>query len=370
MRARMILQDGSVWEGLAFGAEGEAYGDVVFNTGMTGYQEILTDPSYCGQIVAMTYPLIGNYGINEQDLESRQPHLRGFIVKEWAEHPSNWRSVSNLHAFLLERGVVGLSGADTRSLVRHLRERGTMKGVITTLEMPLSYYLDRLQEEDLLARDLVAEVTTGEPFSVGAGTRRVVALDCGIKAGILDELTARSCEVVVVGAHTSAEEIFAWKPDGVFLSNGPGDPQDVPEIVETVKALIGKVPLFGICLGHQLIALACGARIERMKYGHRGTNHPVKELATGRCAITSQNHGFVVNAASLADTELEITHLNLNDGTVEGLRHRNHPCFSVQFHPEARPGPIDSRGLFDSFVQLIDKHKEGQPLPELQLRFD
>lgn len=360
MRARLILEDGTVFEGVGFGATGESYGEVVFNTGMTGYQEVLTDPSYYGQIVTMTYPLIGNYGVNVDDIESNHPHVRGFVVREWAEHPSNWRSMGSLDEYLKRNNIIGIQGIDTRMLTKKIRVRGTMAGVITTLDTDVSVYMDKLNAPDLLPRDQVAQVTTKSIYRCPGEKRRVVAMDFGMKAGILRSLLARDCDVTVVPADTSAEEIMSWRPHGVFLSNGPGDPADLSYAVETIRELLGQVPIFGICMGHQLISLACGAQTGRLKFGHRGANHPVKDLINGRCYITSQNHGYVVLEESLAGTDLELTHINQNDGSVEGLRHTKYPAFCVQYHPEARPGPDDSDYLFDRFMDLIDAHWEGK----------
>jgi carbamoyl-phosphate synthase small subunit len=359
MRARLILEDGTVLHGESFGAEGESFGEVVFNTGMTGYQEVLTDPSYYGQIVTMTYPLIGNYGVNVDDIESNHPHVRGFVVREWSEVPSNWRSMGTLDGYLKKHNILGIHGIDTRMLTKKIRVRGTMAGVITTLETPVEEYVARLNTDHLLPRDQVARVTTKTIYRAPGEGRRIVAMDFGMKSGVLRSLVARGCDVMVVPATTTAEEVLAWKPHGVMLSNGPGDPADLPEIIETVRQLIGKVPMFGICLGHQLISLACGAKTERLKFGHRGANHPVKDLLNGRCYITSQNHGYVVVPESLEGTGLELTHINQNDGSVEGVRHTKHPVFSVQYHPEARPGPDDSDYLFDRFMEMIDAHWEG-----------
>ncbi|MGZ4113092.1 MAG: glutamine-hydrolyzing carbamoyl-phosphate synthase small subunit [Tumebacillaceae bacterium] len=360
MRARLILEDGTVFEGVGFGAEGESFGEVVFNTGMTGYQEVLTDPSYYGQIVTMTYPLIGNYGVNVDDIESNHPHVRGFVVREWSEHPSNWRSMGNLDDYLKRNKILGIQGIDTRMLTKKIRVRGTMAGVITTLDTPVETYVEQLNTPNLLPRDQVAQVSTKSTYRCPGEGRRIVAMDFGMKAGILRSLLARGCDVTVVPAHTSVEEIMSWKPHGIFLSNGPGDPADLHDIIDNVRELLGKAPVFGICLGHQLISLACGAKTDRLKFGHRGANHPVKDLLNGRCYITSQNHGYVVVDESLQGTDLELTHINQNDGSVEGLRHKKYPAFCVQYHPEARPGPDDSDYLFDRFMDMIDAHWEGK----------
>lgn len=360
MRARLILEDGTVFEGNAFGAEGESFGEVVFNTGMTGYQEVLTDPSYYGQIVTMTFPLIGNYGVNVDDIESNHPHVRGFVVREWSTHPSNWRNMGSLDQYLKTNNIIGIEGIDTRMLTKKIRVHGTMAGVITTQDLPVEEYVAKLNASGLLPRDQVAQVTTKSTYRSPGKNRRIVAMDFGMKAGVLRSLVARGCDVTVVPAHASAEEILNWKPHGVMLSNGPGDPADLNEIIETVRQLIGQVPIFGICLGHQLISLACGAKTGRLKFGHRGANHPVKDLLNGRCYITSQNHGYVVLPETLEGTGLELTHINQNDGSVEGVRHTEHPVFSVQYHPEARPGPDDSDYLFDRFMEMIEDHWEGK----------
>lgn len=349
MRAKLLLEDGSQWEGISFGAEGESVGEVVFNTGMTGYQEVLTDPSYCGQIVTMTYPLIGNYGINRHDIESRRPFVHGFIVREQADPPSHWRSERSIGHWLKEYGIIGLAGIDTRQLTRRIRVHGTMKGILSTQEEPWEALAERLDAQALL-RDQVARVSTQSIHTAPSYGPRVVLMDFGAKYGLQRELAQRGCDVVVVPHDTTAEEIDRLRPDGILLSNGPGDPKDVPHAIRTVESLLGRYPLFGICLGHQLFALACGADTEKMKFGHRGSNHPVKELASGRTWITSQNHGYAVRRDSLAQTPLTLTHVALNDGSCEGLEHRELQAFSVQFHPEAAPGPHDSESLFDRFI--------------------
>jgi carbamoyl-phosphate synthase small subunit len=343
-------------EGVSFGATGETVGEVVFTTGMSGYQEVLTDPSYCGQIVTMTFPLIGNYGINRDDMETLRPFVRGFIVREHAEHPSNWRCETRIDDWLKEWGIIGIAGVDTRMLTRKIRVRGTMKGLITTGDEPIEVLKERLNVP--LRRDQVAQVSTKSIYTVPGFGKRVVLMDFGAKYGIQRELVRRNCDVIVVPWNTTVEEIDRFHPDGILLSNGPGDPKDVPEAVETVRCLLGRYPIFGICLGHQLLALACGADTVKMKFGHRGCNHPVKELATGKTVITSQNHGYTVRVDSLTGTGLEVTHIALNDGTVEGLRHTVYPAFSVQYHPEAAPGPVDSNYLFDQFLDLIETHRQ------------
>jgi carbamoyl-phosphate synthase small subunit len=360
-RARLILENGMTFSGWAFGTDGETFGEVVFNTGMTGYQEVLTDPSYCGQIVTMTYPLIGNYGINVDDVESRRPYVKGFVVREWSEVPSHFKSVGSIDRYLADHGIVGISGIDTRRLTKAIRSHGTMKAVLTTLDTPVEELTARLEEP--LPRDQVEQVTTPVVYRCPGEGRRIVAMDFGMKAGIVRSLLARSCDVIVVPARTTAAEVLAWRPHGVMLSNGPGNPEDVPYAIETIRQLIGRVPVFGVCLGLQLIALACGAKTHKMRFGHRGVNHPVKDLRTGRVAITSQNHGYVVDPASLAGTDLVLTHINQNDGTIEGLAHKKHPVFCVQYHPEARPGPDDSDNLFDQFMEMIDQVREGSWQP-------
>lgn len=358
MKARLLLEDGSRFVGTGFGATGESFGEVVFNTGMTGYQEVLTDPSYCGQIVTMTYPLIGNYGCNVDDIESLRSHVKGFVVREWAQVPSHYRSLATLDEFLQRERVIGIADIDTRRLTRLLRVHGTMRGVITTGDEPDDELLTRLQAAEF-RRDQVAQVTTREPYRVPGEGRRIVLLDFGTKMGTLRSLRARAADVIVLPATSSAQEIFAWQPEGVMMSNGPGDPDDLQEIVATVAKLVGRVPLFGICMGHQILAKACGATTSKLRFGHRGVNHPVKDLATGRIYMTSQNHGYVVTPESLLGTDLVLTHINQNDGTVEGVRHKTAPAFSVQYHPEARPGPDDSDYLFDEFLRLVDEFAKG-----------
>ncbi|NGQ93769.1 glutamine-hydrolyzing carbamoyl-phosphate synthase small subunit [Brevibacillus sp. SYP-B805] len=357
MRARLILEDGTECVGTAFGAVTETLGEVVFNTGLTGYQEVLSDPSYCGQIVTMTYPLIGNYGINRDDFEAVRPFIHGFVVREHCDTPSNWRSASTLDELLKAYGIPGIAGVDTRMLTRKIRHYGTMKGMITTSEAPLHELVASLQEASLMT-DQVSRVSTKSVFSCPGSGHRVVLVDFGAKHGILRELTKRGCDVVVVPYNVTAEEIRRIQPDGILLSNGPGDPKDVPQAIQTIREILGQYPLFGICLGHQLFALASGADTEKLKFGHRGGNHPVKELATGRTYITSQNHGYAVTEASIKGTSLEITHVALNDGTIEGLRDASKQAFSVQYHPEAAPGPYDSGYLFDQFMAMIASAKE------------
>jgi carbamoyl-phosphate synthase small subunit len=359
--ALLVLEDGTAFAGTAFGADGERHGEVVFNTSMSGYQEITTDPSYCGQIVVMTYPLIGNYGANAEDVESGRPWVEGLVVREISPLHSNWRAAESLDAFLARHGVPGISGVDTRALTRHLRSRGAMKGVVSTVDLdPKSLQRKAQDSPGLVGRDLVREVTCARahrPEYPGEKRFRVAAIDCGMKKSILDCLAAVGCDLTVFPATATATEILAAKPDGIFLSNGPGDPEGVPYVFETVRGLLGKKPLFGICLGHQMLGLALGGRTYKLKFGHRGANHPVMDGRTGRIDITSQNHGFCVDPASLDPALVEPTHVNLYDKTNEGMRHRTLPAFSVQYHPEASPGPHDARHLFDEFTALMERHK-------------
>ncbi|MCL5283190.1 MAG: glutamine-hydrolyzing carbamoyl-phosphate synthase small subunit [Armatimonadetes bacterium] len=357
MRALLALQDGTVLEGRSLGAAGTVIGEVVFNTGMTGYQEILSDPSYAGQIVTLTYPLIGNYGVTAEDFESSKIQVAGFVVREAAELPSNWRAETGLKQLLRDHQVVGIEGVDTRALTKRLRVSGVMMGAITT----------EGSREDLLSTirnapsyssiDFVKRVTTPEPYewrpAVGETRLRVALLDCGVKRNIMRSLAALGCAAIVVPCDTPAEKILALNPDGIALSPGPGDPAQLGYIVETVRRLAGKKPMMGICLGNQLIGCAFGSRTFKLKFGHRGGNHPVKDLNTGRVVITAQNHGYAVDPDRLHDG-LEVAQINLNDGTVEGLRHRELPIFSIQYHPEASPGPNDSRLYFDDFVQMME----------------
>lgn len=360
MQARLLLEDGTLFTGLSFGADAQMMGEVVFNTGITGYQEVLSDPSYCGQIVTMTYPLIGNYGITRDDFESVRPYIHGFVVRRHEEVPSNWRAQYSLGQMLKEYGIPGISDIDTRMLTRKLRHYGTMKGLITTGNERIEELAERLNISKLMT-DQVARTSTPHLFSSPGEGERIVLVDFGAKSGILRELTKRGCDVVVVPHNTTAEEIRRLAPDGIQLSNGPGDPKDVPYAVKMISELLGEYPIFGICLGHQLFALACGADTTKLKFGHRGGNHPVKELSTNRCYITSQNHGYTVLEQSVPDTQLSVTHINNNDRTIEGLKHNTFPAFSVQYHPEAAPGPYDSSYLFDEFLQMIRTHKKNNP---------
>jgi carbamoyl-phosphate synthase small subunit len=357
MKRQLILEDGTVFVGKGFGGETGLTGEVVFNTGMTGYQEILSDPSYCGQIVTLTYPLIGNYGINRDDFESIEPAVNGFIVKEYCEAPSNFRSSMTLDEFLKQKNIPGLAGIDTRKLTRKIRQFGTLKGKLCSIDVNVDEVVASLKQTALLT-DQVKQASTKRAYPSPGRGFKVVLVDFGMKHGILRELTMRSCDVIVVPYNTTADEILRLNPDGIMLSNGPGDPKDVPEAIEMIRGVLGKIPLFGICLGHQLFALACGANTEKMKFGHRGSNHPVKELETNRVALTSQNHGYTVNKESLETTELVMTHVALNDGTVEGVKHSQYPAFTVQYHPEASPGPEDANYLFDRFIELMETNKK------------
>ncbi len=360
----LALEDGTVFQGTAFGSEGRQFGEVVFNTSMTGYQKILTDPSYCGQIVALTYPLVGNYGVNRDDFESNQPWVRGFVIKELCDYPSNWRYWIKLEEFLQRYEIIGLSGIDTRALTRRLRNYGTMRGIIASGETDTAGLVSAARSSPSISgQDLVTACTTKEvqnwsgaggcPPNGGREELRVVVMDFGAKQNIIRCLLRRGCTVYLVPPATTAEEILSWHPRGVVISNGPGDPKDVGYAVETARSLIGKLPVMGICLGHQILGLAFGGDTYKLKFGHRGANHPVKDLETGRVAITSQNHGFAVDDNSLPGSELTISHRNLNDGTVEGMKHRTLPVFSVQYHPEGSPGPMDSDYLFDRFMKLV-----------------
>lgn len=354
MQAILALEDGITFTGQVFGATGKRWGEVVFNTGMTGYQEILTDPSYCGQIIVMTYPLIGNYGINKEDFESKKSHARGFVVHEECDRPSNWRASYRLSDFLAREGVIGLGRVDTRAITRHLRNYGTMRGVISTETAEPQELVEEARNSPYLSGlELVPSVAVEEAYVLEGKGPRIVLIDMGSKLNIIRHLQKRDCEIVIVPPKATPQEVMAFNPEGIMLTNGPGDPVDVPYTMKTMRELIPRLPVFGICLGHQVIALALGAKTYKMKFGHRGANHPVKDLFSSRIYITSHNHGFSVDEESLRDLPVEVSHRNLNDGTVEGLRHKNLPVFSVQYHPEASPGPQESAYLFDQFMDLI-----------------
>ncbi len=358
MKAVLVLEDGTVFEGEGFGCQGEAFGEVVFNTSITGYQEIITDPSYKGQIVMMTYPLIGNYGVNEEDGESRKPWLEGFVVKELSAIRSNWRSTMSLDEYLKKHNIIGIQGIDTRALTRLLRINGAQQGVISSRDFDKDSLMKKLTASPRLAGvDLVKEVTCKEAYDWTADKKRfkVIVLDCGVKFNILRNLVSAGCKVKVVPAQTSAEQMLKLKPDGLLLSNGPGDPEAVTYVIETARKLIGKLPMFGICLGHQMLGLALGGKTYKLKFGHHGGNHPVKDLKTGAVAITSQNHGFNVDMKSIPDKNIVMTHQNLYDGTAEGLEHKKLKLFSVQYHPEAGPGPHDAQYLFERFVKMMKR---------------
>lgn len=361
MKAILALEDGTIFEGISFGAEGEIIGEIVFNTGMTGYQEVLTDPSYCGQIVAMTYPLIGNYGTNEDDSESCGPQAKGFIVHELCKLPSNFRSKKSFDEYLKNYGVIGIEGVDTRGLTQKIRNFGTMNGIITTKsDFKFESKIDEIKQFKII--NPVMSVTTREVLRYEGKGYKIALIDYGTKANIAKSLQKRDCEIYVFPAFATAEEILRIKPDGVMLSNGPGDPKDCDYAIKTIRDLQGKVPIFGICLGHQLVALANNADTGKLKYGHRGCNHPVKDIKKDITYITSQNHGYSVIASSVDKKRMEISHINMNDNTVEGVRYKDVPMFTVQFHPEASPGPKDTGYLFDEFISLITYVKNNKSL--------
>jgi carbamoyl-phosphate synthase small subunit len=347
MRAKLILENGMVFQGNAFGYLEETVGEVVFNTGMTGYQQVLTDPSYYGQIVTMTYPLIGNYGINLEDGESDNPKVKGFIVREACDFPNNFRCEIKLKDYLRNHKIMALEGVDTRALTKILRNSGTMKGIITTEELSEGYVNKKLNE--FSNTEAVKNVTTNKVYKINGNGQHIAVLDFGIKGNILKSFKERGCSLTVFPADTSCEDIIKVNPDKIFLSNGPGDPEDLPKVIDNIKNLIGKKPIAGICLGHQLLALALGGKTGKLKFGHRGCNHPVKDLEANRVYITSQNHGYYVQELP---EEVVATHISMNDGTVEGMKHRSLPIFSVQYHPEACPGPRDAEHIFDKFLEL------------------
>lgn len=390
--AVLMLEDGTVFEGSSCGSAGEAFGEIVFNTSMSGYQEILSDPSYAGQIITMTYPHIGNYGVNDDDAQSRGVFCRGLVVRDMCDRPSNFRSGMSLPDYLASHGIVAIEGIDTRKLVRHVRERGAMKAVVSTACDDMASLAKRLDASaSIVGVNLAAEVSCGQPYELsahnGAARHHVVALDCGIKTGILDGLRGHGCDVMVMPWNTSLDDVLALAPDGVFLSNGPGDPQAVVDAYELARQLVGQFPVFGICLGHQMLSIAAGAQIEKLRYGHHGGNQPVMNLRTGAVEVTAQNHGFgqvfesigplvpelsgglaehpesllfwserhiapVVESRDFG--RIQLTHVNLNDGTPEGMAFLDYPVFSVQYHPEAAPGPHDSSYLFEAFSRLMD----------------
>lgn len=380
MPALLALEDGTLFRGRSFTGRGETVGEVVFNTSMSGYQEILTDPSYCGQMVTMTYPLIGNYGINEEDVESDRVQVRALLLKEYQEFPSNWRSRKSLADYLRASGVPGIEGIDTRALTRHIRLGGALRAALSTEDLRPDSLVEKARSSPQMAgRDLVLEVTSTEPLLWRAGRPirleggldkfrwpdepgkwNVVAMDYGVKYNILRSLEQRGCNVLLLPARTDAATIERLSPHGVFLSNGPGDPAAVTYAVDTIRGLIGQRPVFGICLGHQLLGLALGGKTFKLKFGHRGGNQPVQDLATGKVEITSQNHGFCVDMDSLRDPDIELSHINLNDGTLEGLVHKRIPLFSVQYHPEASPGPHDAGYLFERFVRMMEEHHRSK----------
>jgi len=357
VKAKIVLEDGSVFKGYSFGSNGYGVGEVVFNTSMAGYQEILTDPSYSGQIVTMTYPHIGNYGINYEDVESSKPFVNGLVVKECSRITSNWRSKKGLSEYLKENNIIGIEGIDTRALTRHIRLQGEMRAVISTEVLDDEQLILKARNAlSLIGRDLVSEVTSKEIYFFSKqGRYKIVVIDCGVKINILRELKVHDCTVLVVPANIDYEEILKLNPDGLLISNGPGDPSAVSYVVDTVRKLLGKLPIFGICFGHQILAQALGGKTYKLKFGHHGGNHPVKDLRDGKVYITSQNHGFCVDIESLNKSDIELTHINLNDNTLEGLRHKNLRILSVQFHPEAKPGPNDAKYLFKEFISMMNK---------------
>ncbi len=369
--AKLVLEDGSHYDALSFGAEGELTGEIVFNTSMTGYQEIISDPSYYGQMIVMTYPLIGNYGVNFEDFESSKPQARAMIVKEVCDFPSNWRSGMSLSELLIKNQVMGIEGLDTRAITRHIRTCGAMRAIISTKDHNVARLLEKVKASPTMeGTNHVDAVTCNKAYvwteanlrdwqfrdNIQSSTPYKIAVyDFGVKKNILKKFIERGCELTVYPAMTKAEEILKNNPDGIFLSNGPGDPEAVGYVIPEIKKIIGKKPVFGICLGQQLLGIALGGKTYKLKFGHRGANHPVKNFETGVIEITSQNHGFTVDPKSLSEKDIMLTHWNLNDNTLEGFRHRDLPLFSVQYHPEASPGPHDSDYLFNSFMESIQK---------------
>jgi carbamoyl-phosphate synthase small subunit len=362
-QAILYLEDGTSFLGQSLSIKGDTAGEVVFNTSLTGYQEILTDPSYAGQIVVMTYPLIGNYGVNKEDVESSKVHVKGFVVKEFCRHHSNYRATQSLIEYLNDNKIIAIEGIDTRALTRHLREKGAMKAIISTIDFdPKSLAKKMKAVPSMEGADWVKEVTTKKKYVWKSEANvkprfKVAAIDCGIKFNILRILTSLGCEVHVFPATSTAEEIKAIAPDGLFISNGPGDPATVDYVIDAVKQFLGKLPVFGICLGHQIVGLALGGKTYKLKFGHHGANHPVKDALADRIGITSQNHGFCVDIKSLGKQDVEMIDMNLNDQTLEGLRHKKWPLLAFQYHPEAAPGPHDSQYLFNYFIEMMEKHK-------------
>ena len=362
-KAILVLEDGRSFEGLPFGAKGETFGEMVFNTSMTGYQEILTDPSYAGQIVCMTYPLIGNYGTNESDVESRKPWAEGFVVREASNIKSNWRGEKTLQAYLEENEIVGIEHIDTRALVRHIRDKGAMRAAISSTDLDKRSLLEKvLKSPEMNNRELASMVSVDKPYEwkpVSDERFHIVCYDFGVKTNSLRHFSGHGCRITVVPSSTSASEVTALKPDGIFLSNGPGDPASMKSVVNEIEGLTKtQIPMFGICLGHQILGQTFGAKTYKLKFGHRGGNQPIKDLATGKVEITAHNHGFAIDGNSLPD-DLEITHINLNDETVAGIKHKTLPIFSAQYHPEAAPGPHDAEHHFKRFIELIERNKES-----------